>query len=65
MVVTCYANSTYMVCELDGLVDRVPYASKKVKLLTRKIKFLELEDVDPDEESEYRDQDDDSEEAQD
>jgi hypothetical protein len=54
-----------MVCEVDGLVERVPYASKKVKLLTRKIKFLELEDVDPDEESEYRDQDDDSEEAQD
>jgi hypothetical protein len=51
VVVTCHANSTYTVHELDGFVHRVPYAGKKVKLFRKRIKFEELEDVDSKEES--------------
>jgi hypothetical protein len=34
VVVTYHANSTYTVRELDGSIHRVPYAGKRVKLVT-------------------------------
>jgi hypothetical protein len=51
VVVTCHANSTYTIRELDGSVHRVPYAGKRIKLFKRRIRFGELEDVDSKEES--------------
>jgi hypothetical protein len=51
VVVTCHANSTYTVRELDGSVHHVPYIGKRVKLFKRRIKFKELKDVDSEEES--------------
>jgi hypothetical protein len=65
VVVTCHANSTYTICKLYGLVYCVPYAGKRFKLFKMRIKFTKLKDVDPEDESNDRDQDNDLEEAQD
>jgi hypothetical protein len=51
VVVTCHANSTYTVLELDGSIHRVPYAGKRVKLFKRRVKFGELEDVESEQKS--------------
>ena len=39
MLVTCHANSTFMICELDVL-------SKMIKLFKKRIKFRKLEAID-------------------
>jgi hypothetical protein len=63
IAVTYHANSTYTVCKLNGLIHRVSYPGKRVKLFKRRIKFGELEDVVFEEELEGGHQHDDLEEA--